>query len=385
MRIVDVCAFYNPFGGGVKTYVERKLSAATAAGHEMIVLAPGEAHGVTQRPGGGLVVTIPAPRLPFDRRYRYFNDEPVLHAALDTWSPDFVEVSSPWSSATMVARWDGHARRSLVMHADPLAAYAYRWFGGIATTATIDRGFARFWDHLRELDRQMDCVVSANFDLSRRLAEGGLERVVTVPMGVEPGLFSPARRDEGVRAAMLARCGLPPSATLLLGVGRYSTEKRWPMVIDASLAAGTEEPVGLVLVGDGRAKRNLVSRTLGSPHIVVGESVSDRTALATLIASADALVHGCEAETFCMVAAEAVASGTPLIVPDRGGAADHAVRSGGVRYDSGNATALRDAIVAFTRRPPAPRLITPVRTMDRHFQELFNHYRDLSVESRLAA
>ena len=28
MRIVDVCAFYAPQGGGVKTYVERKLAAA---------------------------------------------------------------------------------------------------------------------------------------------------------------------------------------------------------------------------------------------------------------------------------------------------------------------------------------------------------------------
>jgi len=41
MRIVDVCAFYTPAGGGVRTYVERKLKAAPAAGHEMIILAPG--------------------------------------------------------------------------------------------------------------------------------------------------------------------------------------------------------------------------------------------------------------------------------------------------------------------------------------------------------
>ena len=36
MRIVDVCAFYAPRGGGVKTYVERKLQAGAAAGHEII-------------------------------------------------------------------------------------------------------------------------------------------------------------------------------------------------------------------------------------------------------------------------------------------------------------------------------------------------------------
>ena len=132
MRVVDVCAFYSPQGGGVRTYVERKWRVLAEQGHEMIVLAPGERDEVVERQPGALLATIAAPRLPVDRRYRYFDDEPALHRALDRWRPDFVEVSSPWSSASMVARWQGPAPRSLIMHADPLATYAYRWFGRIA-------------------------------------------------------------------------------------------------------------------------------------------------------------------------------------------------------------------------------------------------------------
>ena len=41
MRIVDVCAFYTPAGGGVRTYVEAKLRAAARFGHEMIIIASG--------------------------------------------------------------------------------------------------------------------------------------------------------------------------------------------------------------------------------------------------------------------------------------------------------------------------------------------------------
>ena len=45
MKIVDICAFYTPRGGGVRTYVDRKLKALSAAGHEVVVIAPGrEAH-----------------------------------------------------------------------------------------------------------------------------------------------------------------------------------------------------------------------------------------------------------------------------------------------------------------------------------------------------
>src|SRR5690349_8964947 len=215
MRIVDVCAFYAPTGGGVRTYVEAKLQAAARFGHEVVVLAPGDRHEVVKRGPGAFLVTIPAPRLPVDRRYRYFDDERTLHAALDAWQPDHVEASSPWSSATMVGRWQGSATRSLVMHADPLAAYAYRWLGGIASIDTIDRWFGWFWSHLRGLGRLFDTVICANGQLTDRLRDGGICGAETVPMGVEPGLFSPSLRSADLRSAALALLGLGPDSILL--------------------------------------------------------------------------------------------------------------------------------------------------------------------------
>lgn len=376
MRILDVCAFYSPHGGGVRTYMHRKLAAAVAAGHEMIVLAPGAEYGLAAVEGG-VVVTIPTPRLALDRRYRYFDDEAALHRQLDEWRPDVVEVSSPWSSAGMVARWQGSATRSLVMHADPLSAYAYRWFGGVVSVETIDRGFDRFWRHLRSLGDAMDYVICASDDLAARLKKGGLAKVATIPMGVEPGMFSPAKRDEALREELLARCELMPSATLLLGVGRYSAEKRWGMVIDAAIAAGATAPIGVLLVGEGRTRRALEARVAGSPHVVIAGPVHDRARLADIMASADALVHGCEAETFCMVGAEAAASGLPIIAPDRGGAADHVQAPWGRHYRAGNAGALRDAIAAFLAGSTQPRIAPstiPVRTMDDHFAALFAVY-----------
>src|SRR3954469_13240750 len=100
MRIADVCAFYTPAGGGVRTYVEAKLRAGARLGHEMIVIAPGDRHEVIRRGPGAVFVTVPAPRLPVDGRYRYFDDEDALHDVLNVWQPDHVEASSPWSSAT---------------------------------------------------------------------------------------------------------------------------------------------------------------------------------------------------------------------------------------------------------------------------------------------
>src|SRR3954451_9569767 len=234
MRIVDVCAFYTPAGGGVRTYVEAKLHAAARFGHEMIVIAPGADHQVIKRGHGAFLVTIPSPRLAVDRRYRYFDDERLVHATLDAWQPDHVEASSPWSSATMVGRWQGAASRSLVMHSDPMAAYAYRWLGGFAPRSVIDRWFAWFWRHLRGLGRMFDSVVSANAELTNRLRSAGIANCETVRMGVEAGRFSPVMRSARLREELLGALGLGADATLLVGAGRFSAEKRWEMVLRAT-------------------------------------------------------------------------------------------------------------------------------------------------------
>jgi alpha-1,6-mannosyltransferase len=385
MRIADVCAFYTPAGGGVRTYVDAKLRTAGRLGHEMIVIAPGERHAIIRREPGAVLITIPSPRLPVDRRYRYFNDETALHAVLDAWQPDHVEASSPWSSATMVGRWPGAATRSLVMHSDPLAAYAYRWLGGLIPTARIDRCFGWFWRHLRGLGRMYDTVVCANGHLASRLREGGLVNAQTIRMGVEPGLFEPGLRSPALREQALRALGLEPGATLLVGIGRLSGEKRWGMVLRAVGEAARRRAVGLLIVGDGprRPQLELLAERIG--RMAVLPRISDRAELARLLASADALIHGCEAETFCMVAAEARASGIPMLVPDRGAAVDQLVEGAGTTFRATSEVSLERAIERFIDRGPqlqraAAVRSSRVRSMDQHFAELFAHYQALSPQ-----
>ena len=378
MKIVDVCAFYTPSGGGVRTYVDRKLVAFAERGHEMVVVAPGARDGEERRGPHARIRWVRSPRFPLDRSYRYFGDRAALHRVLDEEDADLVEVSSPWRSASMVADWRdtrrARARLSLIAHADPLSAYAYRWFGAVASTQTIDRAFDWYWRHLRRLDQRFDMIVSASDSLSERLRDGGLQKVLTDPMGVEPGQFSPALRDPATRREMLALCGLPGDALLLIGVGRHAPEKRWPMVAQATTIAGAKAPVGLVIVGGGSRQGPVIEAIDGNPHVRLIEPTTDRAALARMMASADALIHGCEAETFCFVAAEAIASGLPLIAPDRGGAADLARAGGGVLYQSGDPVAAAEAILTVARAGAAPRAIRPVRTMDEHFDALLALY-----------
>lgn len=383
MKIVDVCAFYSPRGGGVRTYVEQKLRIGPQLGHEIVIVAPGDEDAVIERGPGARIVLVRSPRFPLDRKYWYFNEAERLYAALDREAPDFIEATSPWRSASLVANWPGAAPRSLVMHADPLSAYAYRWFGPIFSRETIDRQFSMFWEHLRRNSRRFDHVVCANGDLARRLREGGVANTVTIPMGVEPGCFSPRHRDPALRARLLEACELPESATLLLAVGRLAPEKRWPMVVDAVNAASGDLPIGLVMLGEGREQRTILRHIAGNPHIRLLAPERSRSVFARILASADALVHGCEAETFCMVAAEAGASGIPVVVPDAGGAVDHARGGAGLTYTAGDPLAAAQAIrkIALARSRP----LAQARTMDEHFADLFAAYVAAAERSRHAA
>ena len=272
------------------------------------------------------------------------------------------------------------------MHADPLSAYAYRWLEPLVSRETIDRRFVRYWNHLRQLGRLYDAIVCASDDLASRMKAGGVGNVVTVPMGVEAQRFSSGKRNGRLRADLLAQCDLSPDATLLIAAGRLAPEKRLPMLVEAVTIAGRYRQVGLAIFGEGRDETNILRSIGGNPHIRLFHPERDRERFASILASADAFVHGCEAETFCMAAAEASASGVPVIVPDRGGAADFAERDMGLSYRAADRADLVRAILRLPESFAARSNGCVARAMDDHFAALFAIYQELnSGELSLAA
>ena len=379
MRIVDVAEFYSPTGGGVRTYIDRKFEAAARLGHELFVIAPGPADGFERRPAGG-VIQVRAPRLPFDANYHMFWEAGPVHGWLDRLSPQLVEASSPWRGAWIVANWAAPVPRAMFMHADPVASYPQRWLAPVASPQRIDRLFEWFWSYLRRLTGRFASVVTGGPWLSDRLGRQGVHAVTSIALGVDRGAFSPALRDERLRSELLAACGCSPADRLVLGVGRFHPEKRWPMVIEAVSQARVDGPIGLVLIGDGIDRKRVRQAAAASPHTRILPPIHDRPLLATHLASADALVHGCESETFGLIPAEAMASGVPVVGPDRGGVAHLAQPATSELYRSGDTGAAGAAIRRlFSReqgalRAAAVEAAARVRGDIDHFADLFSHY-----------
>jgi alpha-1,6-mannosyltransferase len=380
LRIVDVNEFYSPTGGGVRTYVDRKMAILAEQGHELIVVAPGRETRVEERPGGGRVHYLKSASMPFDANYGLFWEAKPIHALLDAIDPDVVENCSPWRPAWIVADWNGRAVKSFFMHNDNVEAYAMRWFERVAERGRIERAFAWYTRYMNRFLARFDTVIANGPALAERVAARGLRVDGAVPLGIERRYFSPSLRDEGVRADLLRQCGLPVEARLLIGIGRHHPEKRWRVVIEGVQRAGRALPIGLVLLGQGMETRRLERLAARGGHIRLLPPEYDRNRLATIMASADAVIHGSDAEPFGLVLYEALACGAPLIVPDAGGAAAAAGPAYAEAYRARDAAACAAAIGRlFARdqgalRAAALRAAGAVRSDVDHAQALVAHY-----------
>ncbi len=387
MKIADVSGFYSETGGGVASYVRQKLELAARWGHEVVVIAPGVRSRVEPRPGGR-IVWVESPGMPFDPNYHMFLAGEEVWQVLDREAPDVVEGSSPWRGGWLAGHWPGQAVKSLVFHQDFIAGYPYTLLGGFLSRPAIDSLFAPYWNYVRRLSAGFDVTVAGGDWLAQRLKSFGLHNPVSVPFGIETGLFSPDKRDEALRRELLAACGAPPDGKLLLAVGRLHPEKRHRTIIEGfARARGSRPDLGLVIIGDGPLRANVETWAARAGKVHVMGPIGDRDRLARCLASGDILVHGSGAETYGLVVAEAICSGLAVVSPDTGGAADLARRGLSRIYATGDAESCGRAILALLRaiegperRPPA----SPPGSAEAHFAALFELYQRL-IDARDAA
>ena len=148
-----------------------------------------------------------------------------------------------------------------------------------------------------------------------------------VTPGVDLELFHPAGRDAAGRAAVRARLGLPIDRKIVLFAGRIQALKAPDVLVRAlAVLAVTGRPVPLLVVLGGPSGRPTALRELSGLAIVsgVGEDVIfrppvPRAQLADWYRAADLVAMPSRSESFGLVAAEAQASGTPVVAAAVGG------------------------------------------------------------------
>ncbi|MFI8861126.1 glycosyltransferase [Streptomyces prasinus] len=303
LRIVRLANFVAPASGGLRTALRELGKGYRAAGHEAVLVVPGD-RADDRETEQGRVITLPGPLLPGTGGYRVLTDRRRLTALLEDLAPDRLEVSD-----RTTLRWTGRwARRARV----PAVMVSHETADGVLRTWGMPEGAARRTAdalNVRTAHAYARVVCTTGF-AEREFTRIGARNVVRAPLGVDLTERHPALRDPAVRARY-ARA----ADALLVTCTRLSVEKRPATALDAlEVLRRRGRRAVLVVAGDGPLRTRLErhARERGLPVVFLGH-VLDRAYLGALQASADVCLAPGPAETFGLAALEAMACGTPVV------------------------------------------------------------------------
>jgi len=307
VRIVRLANYIAPQSGGLRTSLRELGAGYLAAGHDPVLIVPGERDGDEQT-AQGRVITLRAHRVPFTGGYRALWRRRPVAELLARLQPDLLEVSD-----RTTLRWTGAWARA---HGVPAVMVSHESLTALFRLTALCRltalpQIAADWLNRRTAGTYARVICTTSWAAAEfeRIGVGNLSRV---PLGVALVTFRP--RPEAVQAVRDRY--VSPGQTLLVHCGRLSAEKKPQRSLNTLATLRAQGlPARLVVAGDGPLRRRLERRAVrdGLPVTFAG-FLSGRDDLATLLASADVALAPGPAETFGLAALEALACGTPVVV-----------------------------------------------------------------------
>lgn len=362
LRIAQLANFVGPVSGGMRQAVDSLGAGYIAAGHERILVVPDENDQVVETEHG-IVVRVASPHLP-GSAYRMIAQPWRALIALDRFRPTTVEVSDKWTLSP-VARWAGKREIGSILFSHErldamLGLWLRRQFGVESAVGALNRRLAQAFDAV---------VVTSQYAADE--FENTDAHLARVPLGVDLEKFHP-------------RNGTPSDDGLLklCYVGRLSREKSPHLAVATAVAVHERGiPMRMDVYGDGPHRDELVE-IAGDAPVVFHGYLSGRDEVAAAYARSDISLSVCPVETFGLAVLEALASGTPVVTANRGGARELVDETSG-EWGNPDPMELADAVERLAARPRAE---VRAGARGRAEQYAWSHSVDLMLEvhSRLA-
>lgn len=274
------------------------------SGREVLIFAPD--NSITHV-GESEVVAVPSFSLSVAPETHAAVPNSMVEERLKAFKPDLIHLASP----ALMSLYGMMVGRELNI---PVVANYQTDLPGYASQYGAGWMEQPLRDWLRYLHNGCTLNLAPTKGVKRALEKHGFKRVRVWGRGVNVRLFSPEHRSNAMRQRLLD--GRDPDSLLCVCVGRLANEKQ----VDYLHELARQDGISLTIIGDGYLRPDLEALFADTNAVFMGYMVGEE--LATAYASADVFVFAGANETFGQVAQEALASGLPAIVTERGGIAE---------------------------------------------------------------
>ncbi len=325
MKIAHVVSTFYPHHGGMGAVVYDEAGALARRGHQVTVLTmryPGDVE-VEERDGFFIKQLSPIFRL---------GDGGVVSWKDQLSNFDVIHLHVPWYGAI------SGAIAECVRIQKPFVVTIHM----VGKPRGIVKNVFKFVDEIKTNKKLFKYakkifVVNKNYFLN---SYKGADQAIELPNLIDTNIFSPGEAQRNIFGELNK-----PDTKIILFVGNLLPLKRLDLLLKA--VANGEKNWRLAVVGGGYAEAEYkkLAEKLGISNRVTFFGSVERQKLPLFYRSADVVVVPSDTESFSLVAAEALACGTPVVASDNAGLVGALKNISNITFFSaGNSVALTDAV-----------------------------------------
>jgi len=344
MKILFTTESYYPIIDGGAIAQHRIVHELINKGHDVRVIAPSFSFKNTIEDDNGSTIYRPrAFLLPFYMNNKYhFTPFPLLSVKkiLDTFKPDVINVCSPYPISICAVIW---AKKKHIPLVGSIHILPENVLAPFFTSALYPTMVKYTWSYLVYFYNLVDWATVPTQTGAVMYQEKGLTTPVTpISNGVNTEMFKPTNNGEYLRK----RFNLPKKP-LILYTGRINQEKNVDVLVKAIPSILNKVDAHFLFCGSGGLKPEMMKLTqsLGVDAHTTFIDFLDWADYPNIYTLADVFVMPAESELQSIVTLEAIATGVPPVVVNKGAVPELASAENGLVFEPQDSNQLATNII----------------------------------------
>ena len=345
MRILFATESYYPNIDGGAIAQHNLVLELKKRGHEICVIAPGYSHkSIIEKEDGITIYRTKGVKLPLYMKGRYhFSLFPIfqIKKIIKKFKPDIVDICSPYPIGISTYICARKQNIPVVGSIHILPENMITPFHKLKNLKKIKNYFWRFLTYFFNLVDWTTIPTKTGAEIYKK--KGLKTNITPISNGLKTEIFNPSNDGEYLRKKFVL-----PDKNIVLCTGRINEEKNLDVLIKAIPQVIKKVDAHFLIVGSGgdyKQKLINLTRQLNVDNNTTFTDFLDWDDYPNIYAIADLFTMPSEAELQSIVTMEAVASGLPIVVVNKGALPELASMNNGLIFEPKNSKQMAECIV----------------------------------------